>query len=377
VTVRRAIVVGGGPGGLAAALAVRRAGFTPLVCEAAMELREVGSGLTLWPNALRALDDLGVGDAIRAAAAPLAAIAMNRACGERIFAVPCEGRDGIGWAAALHRAELQSRLLEAVGGSAIRLASRCVAVREHHGTVTAYLDGGEELTGDLLVGADGLHSRVRAALAGDDELRWAGYRVWRGVAELDVGDRTGVTSLGRGAQFGIFPMSHGRTYWFASLSGARDEPAVRRPRDYLGSQLASWHAPVAQLVDATDELSIVCTDVFDRRPLRRWSWGRITLLGDAAHPSAPTLGQGACQAFEDAAVLSRCLMQDHDVPRALQRYQQRRLRRANAITDESRRLGNVGQWRHPAACRIRDWFIRAIPEPMRRRQLRGMFRYEQ
>jgi 2-polyprenyl-6-methoxyphenol hydroxylase-like FAD-dependent oxidoreductase len=182
--------------------------------------------------------------------------------------------------------------------------------------------------------------------------------------------------MGRGAQFGMFPMSRGRTYWFASISVARDEPAAPRPRDHLGMQLASWHVPVARLIEATDEHSIVCTEIFDRRPLSRWSWGLTTLLGDAAHPTVPTLGQGACQAFEDAAVLSSCLTQGDDVAQALLRYQQRRLPRANAIADESRRLGQVGQWRHPAACQIRDWLIQVIPETVRRRGLRDMFHCE-
>jgi 2-polyprenyl-6-methoxyphenol hydroxylase-like FAD-dependent oxidoreductase len=375
---RRAVIIGGGPGGLAAALAVRRAGFTPVVCEAAAELREVGSGLTLWPNALRALDALGVGEAVRAAAAssPFRGIAMNRYCGERMFFVPCGGPDGIGWAAAIHRAELQSLLVEAVGRPAIRLDRRCVDVSQDGGTVTARFDDGELITGELLVGADGLHSRVRPKLSGPDELRRAGYRVWRGIAGFELSDRIGVTSLGRGAQFGMFPMSHGRTYWFASLGAVPGEAAVPHPAAYLGAQLAAWHAPVARLIAATDECSIVCTEIFDRKPLQRWSRGRITLLGDAAHPSVPTLGQGACQAFEDAAVLGSCLAHDPDVAGALLRYQHHRVRRANAISEASRWVGQAGQWRHPAACSIRDWLIQAIPESVRRRQLQSMFRYE-
>jgi 2-polyprenyl-6-methoxyphenol hydroxylase-like FAD-dependent oxidoreductase len=372
--VPRAIVVGAGPGGLCAAIALRRAGLDVEVCEAADELREIGSGLTLWPNALRALELLGLGEAVRADALPFAGIAMRRWDGSLIFEVGA-GPD-LGWAIAMHRAELQDLLVRALGASAIRLGARCATVDNGVAAATVVLESGERLDGDVVVGADGLHSRVRDALLGPVPPRCAGYRVWRGVARYPMPVAVGVTYLGRGAQFGLFPMTRGRVYWFASLNSPPGAPRPPSAHAYLAPRLGDACHPIPDVIQATDDGSIVCTDIFDRRPVRRWSYGRVTLLGDAAHPSVPTLGQGACQAIEDAATLGSCLAGAADIPGALRRYQDRRVRRANAMIDDAWRIGRVGQWRNRMACRVRDWLIASMPESLRRSQLRAMFEFQ-
>ena len=371
----RAIIVGAGPGGLSAAIALGRAGFEPLVCEAAGTLGEVGSGLTLWPNALRALEFLGLGEALCAGAAPLQGIAMRRWNGELIFHVGA-GQGGFGWSVAMHRAELQSILVGAVGASSIRSNARCVAVEDGAAAATVVLETGERLRADVVVGADGLHSRVREALVGDEPPRRAGYRVWRGVATYELPERIGVTYLGRGAQFGLFPMSGGRVYWFASLNAAADDAHPASAHAHLRPAFGDSCSPIPEIIEATQDDTIICTDIYDRKPLGRWSYGRVTLLGDAAHPSVPTLGQGACQAIEDAASLGNCLDGCDDIPNALLCYQARRVRRANSMINDAWRIGQVGQWRNAMACRLRDWLIKAMPESLRRSQLRSMFEFQ-
>jgi len=371
----RAIIVGAGPGGLSAAIALRRAGWETVVCEAAEELREVGSGLTLWPNALRALDFLGLGDALSASTVPLEGIAMRRWNGELIFHVGA-GPGGLGWSVAMPRAELQALLVGAVGASSIRLNARCVDLEDRGTAATVVLETGERLHGDVVVGADGLHSRVRGALVGEEPPRRAGYRVWRGIATYELPERIGVTYLGRGAQFGLFPMSGGRVYWFASLNAAADEPPPASAHAHLMPVFGRSCPPIPAVIQATQDDTIVCTEIYDRKPLKRWSYGRVTLLGDAAHPSVPTLGQGACQAIEDAATLGHCLHDDDDLSSALLRYQARRVRRANSMINEAWRIGQVGQWRNAMACYLRDWLIKIIPESLRKSQLRSMFEFQ-
>ena len=372
---KRVLIIGGGPGGLTAAIALRRAGFEAAVFERARESADAGSGMTLWPNALKAFGMLGIADKVRAISLLTSGIAMRTWDGAKLFEAagggPSEGYSG----AAVHRAELLAALRQALGGGPERY-ERCTGFSQDGRGVTAFFADGAETRGDVLIGADGLKSVIRARLFGEERPRYAGYTVWRGVTCFDLAERVGLTSMGRGAQFGLFPMTGGRVYWFASANapeGGRDW-AVGRKRELI-ERFGNWHAPIRDVVEATGESSILRNDIYDRDPLARWGEGRVSLLGDAAHPSTPNLGQGACQAIEDAVVLGNCL-READGEAALRSYEHRRIRRANAVTMQSRRLGRLGRWSHPAACWLRDMLIRATPERVRSQQLKWMFSFE-
>jgi 2-polyprenyl-6-methoxyphenol hydroxylase-like FAD-dependent oxidoreductase len=376
----RVIIIGAGPGGLAAAIALRQAGLAPVVFERASQMREVGSGLTLWPNAMNALERLGLKKAVESISLPTTGIAMRSWRGGLLFDVPSsitfENRFGVS-GAALHRTELVAALVEALGEGGIKLGARCVGFAQDEAGVVAHFEDGSEISGDLLIGADGIESGIRAQLFGKPKLRFAGYTVWRGVTRFDLEVDVGVTSMGRGAQFGYFPMTGGRVYWFASAAareGGKDWP-VGRKREII-ERFGDWHKPIRSIVEATGEAAILRTDIFDLKPLKRWSIGRVSLLGDAAHPSAPTLGQGACQAIEDGVVLASCLGGASDVPFALKAYESRRIPRTSAITIQSRRMGRMGCWKNPVGCWLRDRLIKAMPERTRLQQLSGIFRFE-
>lgn len=375
---KRALIIGGGPGGLTAAIALRRAGFDAAVFERARDAADAGSGLTLWPNALKAFDMLGIADKIREVSLLTSGIAMRTWDGAKLFEAAAgsdasESSSGV----AVHRAELIAALRQARGGGPDRY-EECTGFSQDAEGVTAFFADGSEARGDFLIGADGLKSVIRARLFGEGRLRYAGYTVWRGVARFDLVEQVGLTSMGRGAQFGLFPMSGGRVYWFASANapeGGRDWE-VGRKRELVG-RFGNWHVPIRAVIEATDESAILRNDIYDRDPLARWGNGRVSLLGDAAHPSTPNLGQGACQAVEDAVVLGNCLREaDGDIEGALRAYERRRIPRANAVTMQSRRLGRLGRWRHPVACWLRDTLIRATPERVRSQQLKWMFSFE-
>jgi 2-polyprenyl-6-methoxyphenol hydroxylase-like FAD-dependent oxidoreductase len=376
----RAIIVGAGPAGLATAIALRRIGFDPIVYERADDLESSGTGLTLWPNALKALDFFGAAEAVRAVGMPAEGIVMCSAAGEVLDCTArgvMETRFG-GTGLALHRAELVNALLDVLGRDTVRLGARCVGFRADGHDVRALFADGTEVWGDLLVGADGIRSVVRAQLlGGGDDLRYAGYAVWRAVTTFDVGRAPGQLSLGRGAQFGLFPMTRGRAYWFGSLSSPqRSRGNSGGHRRLLLDQFAGWHDPIPAILAATAEEEIRVTDIYDRRPLPCWGSDRMTLVGDAAHPSTPNLGQGTCQAFEDAAVLADCLHSGDDVVTALRTYEARRRPRANAMSAQARQMSRLGQWTNPTACWLRNQMLKKMPQRNRLRQLEQMFSFE-
>jgi 2-polyprenyl-6-methoxyphenol hydroxylase-like FAD-dependent oxidoreductase len=373
---RRAMIIGAGPGGLATALALQRAGVEAAVFERTARVREAGSGLTLWPNALKALEALGAADAVRSVCIPMEGIALLSWHGRVLSATPRPVMERIGGetSVALLRAELIKVLLDLVGHSVVRFDARCTGFRSDDAGVTTLFADGREERGDFLIGADGLRSVIAAQMFGASRLRYAGYPVWRGIAQFQLPDRIGVTSMGPGAQFGYFPMSGRRVYWFASVNAPQG--SIRPDSEHksaLLDQFGGWHEPIRDIIEATDAARIVVTEIYDRKPLRRWGIGRVTLVGDAAHPSQPTLGQGACQAMEDAAVLGWCLRRYDVPPAALRAYERRRAPRANAMTSQARLMGRLGRWRRQPMIWLRECLIKGMPESLQVRNLRWIF----
>lgn len=366
------LIAGGGIGGLTAAIALRRAGFEAVVYERAAEIREVGAGITLQANAMLALRTLGLDGAVSAAGRVATEASLRTAAGKVLSRIDLRGveREMGAPAVAIHRGTLQELLVSALGRDALHLDCQVAGYEARQDGVAVHLADGRRLEGALLVGADGLRSVVRTQLVGDGEPLYAGYVAWRGVAEPERSPEEVTESWGRGRRFGVVPLGNGRVYWFATLNapaGGRDEPGtVRRTLEEL---FAGWHPPIAAMLAATPERAILRNDMLHRLPVERWGEGRVTLLGDAAHPMTPNLGQGACQAIEDAVALAGCLRQTPDPVAALRRYEARRIPRANGIVRASLRLGRVAQAENAVACRLRDALMALVPSSVSRRQL--------
>lgn len=373
----KVLIAGGGIGGLATAISLRRQGVDLVVLEQARELREVGAGITLWINAMRALRKLGLAEAVADAGVPASdgvvrtwrGRALTRSIGGELSARYGEV------VVAMHRADLQRVLLGAVGPGVIKLGHRATGFEQHADSVTVRLaDGGRE-HGDVLVGADGIWSRVRAQLHGDERPRYAGYTVWRGVIPF-AHDGKMLESWGRGTRFGVVPIGSGRVYWFATANAPEGSHAEGGHKQELLRRFKEWHDPIPEVLERTPESAILRDDLYERKPLKRWGQGRVTLLGDAAHPMTPNLGQGACQAIEDAVVLARYLAQEPDVVAALRGYEARRIKRTRAIVAESRRFGRIAQLENPLAVRMRDALISRVPDRVQLKHLERVVGYE-
>jgi 2-polyprenyl-6-methoxyphenol hydroxylase-like FAD-dependent oxidoreductase len=376
---RTILIAGGGIGGLTLGVALRRAGFSVRIFERAAALRPVGAGITMQANAMLAFRTIGLDTAVAAAGQVMQRGMIldhrGRSLGTMLVSEMAQelGAPMI----AIHRARLQEVLQEALGPEPLVPGTKVVGFKDEQDGVIARLSDGSEARGDLLVGADGLRSTVRAQLVNDGEPRYAGYTSWRGVCEVANVADPAVTSesWGPGLRFGIVPLDQGRTYWFATANvpaGGIDAPDAHGE---LLSRFSSWHAPVRALIENTQASTIVRTDIHDRPTLRNWVRGRVALLGDAAHPMTPNMGQGGGQAVEDAVVLARCLAVDAELPAALARYEALRLPRANDFVTRSRRFGQMTQWENAAARWVRDWLFRMVPERSVRASLRRVLTF--
>jgi 2-polyprenyl-6-methoxyphenol hydroxylase-like FAD-dependent oxidoreductase len=376
----KVLIVGAGIGGLTAAIALRKTGIEAHVYERAPELREVGAGIALASNALRALDTLGIGPEIRSQGVAGIQGALRNPAGEAIMAIPSdEFARQVGGLVVLHRAELLALLERQLDPQQLHLGRECIGLERDARNVTVRFQNGETATGDVLIGADGVRSAIRTELFGARPLRYAGYTAWRSVVKAGETGNVAITETwGRGCRFGIVPMSAGRIYWFATHNAPQSQ---REPQGQTKNTLAQlfqgWHQPIKALIGASTEDSILKNDIYDMDPLPRWVDGRVALLGDAAHPMTPNLGQGACQAIEDAVVLAACLKKSDDhVERALLEFERRRIPRARTIVLSSRRLGVVAQLETPVSCRIRDVAMRATPKRLAMRQMKALSGFE-
>jgi 2-polyprenyl-6-methoxyphenol hydroxylase-like FAD-dependent oxidoreductase len=360
MTAPKAIVIGGGIGGLAAAVALPKVGMAVTVFERAPAIREVGAGLSLWSNAVTALRRLGLESRIVELGSPVERMQTVTASGQVLSEITIEELSRKAGAPSLcvHRADLLRTLAEALELSVIRTNARCVGFEQHSDVVTARFADGQSESGDLLLGADGIQSAIRAQLFGPSEPRYAGYTCWRGIAHFehpDLPSGLSLFALGRGTQMGLSHCGPARIYWFVTQNapaGTADPPGGHKHA--VLTAFTGWHPMFRAVIEATDESAILKNDIIDRPPIRIWGVGRLTLLGDAAHPSTPNLGQGACQALEDAVVLADCLRQADGVISGLRSYEERRRRRTAWVTTQSWFLGKVFQWQNPIAIWLRN-----------------------
>ncbi|WP_433074591.1 FAD-dependent monooxygenase [Dactylosporangium sp. CA-052675] len=333
-----AVVIGAGIGGLAAAVALHRIGWSATVLERAGELGEIGAGMSQAPNALAALDELGVGERAREAAVPSRATGNLRTADGRFLQRARAGDTPA--LLAFHRADLHRVLLDAVPPGWVRTGAEVTGVRAD-GTVT--FTGGE-LRADLVVAADGIGSATRRLLWPDAPApRFLGRTAWLGVAP--VADQPGSVTLGPGGYFLIHPLSRGRAYW--AYVTTCDEPGIRFEDEHAEAarRVRAWHDPIPALIAATPPDAVIHIDIRELAPLPSFVNGRVALLGDAAHAMSPDRGQGAGQSLEDAVVLAAALAEEPTVESALRRYDTERRPRSQAIARSAAVDGRVNTTR--------------------------------
>jgi 2-polyprenyl-6-methoxyphenol hydroxylase-like FAD-dependent oxidoreductase len=348
----RAVVIGAGVGGLAAAVALQRRGWQVTAYERAGGLEDVGAGLAVAPNALRALDTVGLGERIRELAVGQGVGGLRRPDGRYLARTSVDAaRAAFGDPTVmLRRTELVATLAGALAPGTVRFGVAAAVLDPAAGVVAA---DGAEVAADLVVAADGIDSPTRAALLPDHPGPvYAGVTSWRLLAPMPAAPVEPGEAWGRGQVFGMVSLADGTAYAYATArvpAGRRADGGVEGERAELRRRFGGWHDPVEELVASARE--IVRTDI--RRlaaPPPRFDVGRVVLLGDAAHAMTPNLGQGACQAIEDAVVLASVAHR----PDGPARYTAARLPRTRAVARASWRVGRLAGLANPVAVRARD-----------------------
>jgi len=374
------IVIGGGIGGLTTGVALQQRGFEVRIYESAPQLEPVGKGIWVPTNAMLVLDRLGLGDQVAARGIPLDRVEIHDRRHGVLQAVDMQricqqfGRTTV----SIRRSVLQFVLAAAIPEETIHLGKRCVGVAQDGQRVVAQFADGSEAAGDIVIGADGIRSVVRRAVAPDAALRYTGQTCYLGIAHVRLPSalaRTVQEVWGGAARIGFSAVDAERVYWFAPITaaaggvGRADSSVV----DALASRYANFPEPIPEIIQHTPEDDVLRVDLHDLRPLKHWWNGRIALVGDAAHAMTPNLGQGGAQAIEDAYVIAESLAQAKTPQEAFANYVRVRQAKAQRIARTAWWLGQLAHLEARWARTLRNWAFGATPERIKRRQLADIY----
>ncbi len=358
----RIIIIGAGLGGLTAGIALRRFGFDVTIFERTEQLGEVGAGISLSQAAFSVYRALDLASEIEAASSMTAGMAFLHFQSGAILAGQLDLGQGSGDPASplaarqLHRADLQAILLRGFlrEGGDLRLGYRLTGIEPEQDGATAIFSNGETARGDLVIGADGLKSQLRALLWGDQPARFTHQVAYRFLVPIESAGpilefgRSAVFQ-GPGKVFNRYTIRQGALLNCVGLIKTNrwldDGWSIPADREEMLHGYQGWHPEVTSLIERAERM--IKWGLFDRPPLARWSDGRLTLLGDAAHPMLPFLGLGAAMAIEDAFVLARALHEGPDIHAALNRYEAARRPRTALVQQQAARQGELVQSRDP------------------------------
>jgi 2-polyprenyl-6-methoxyphenol hydroxylase-like FAD-dependent oxidoreductase len=354
-------IIGGGIGGIAAGVALLQAGFTVRVFERAGQLREAGAGVILWPNATGILHELGV----------LAEAMRHGQCSTRFLVRSFSGDllMDIDTATAdmptvgLHRADLLRALAGLLPAECVCLGHELRTIQFIGQQACLHFNNGESYVCDGIVGADGIHSRIRTELLGASRPAYRGYVIFRGLVDAPVALSLGHNgeTWGLGRRFGVLAVGKNKVCWYATTNTSDPRRLLDARKQRLEQLFRDWHHPIPALIAAANEDEILLNNACDHGISRTWSDKPVTLLGDAAHALTPNLGRGACLALEDAFVLAKCLSAHSTIGDGFRRYERLRFPPVRSAVLRSRWLGHVGQWETRAAVALRDAVTQLLP----------------
>lgn len=370
----KVIIIGGGIAGLTTALALQQKKLAYEVYEAVPEIKTVGAGISLAGNAMRVLHQLGVGQEVIQRGHLIYSMKITDAAGKEISVMDTGklslqyGLDNV----AIHRAELHAALLKPIPPQRIFTNKKAIGFKQDQEGVVVSFDDGTEARGSVAIVADGIHSAIRKQLVPDSMPRYSGYTCWRGVVpNLWNLSNHAVELWGAAGRFGYVPIGNNQVYWFACKNApVRSAIMQRYSVADVCENFKQYAEPVPQIIAATAARDLIWSDIADLKPIKRFAYDNIVLIGDAGHATTPNLGQGACMAMEDAQAIADALSRNGVRAKALHEFEQTRVSRAHYIVNTSYRLGRVAQWENPVLIRMRNAMMRLTPAWVSEQQVR-------
>lgn len=368
-------IVGAGIGGLATALALKQNGITATVYESAPEIKPVGAGIVMAGNAMQVFREMGISKRIEEAGNR---VSLMKITDERLNVLsamelsPYERKYGV-FNVAIHRADLLRILADETGKENIRLSKRLSKIEKHDRFRLTFEDN-EVRDSDVVIGADGIKSVVRAQLFGSSMIRDTGQVCWRGVCETELPGKyhhEAYESWGRGKRFGFVKINDRKIYWYAVVNRR-----LATGQDNLSALFEEFHPDLLKIISGTPGESVFQSDIADLKPISRWQKENVCLVGDAAHATTPNLGQGACQAVEDAYTIGQLLKKGRSLGGIFPAYEKLRIKKAHYIVHQSRIAGNIAHWENAAGVWLRNTLMKRLPKAVNDKQLEKIFKID-
>ncbi|MFK7933541.1 MAG: FAD-dependent monooxygenase [Saprospiraceae bacterium] len=362
-------IIGAGIGGLTTAIALQQKGIDYEIFESFSEFKDLGAGILLANNAMQVYDKLGLAEQLQKIGQPIDYLKVTNE--QLVPMTTITIADTIPndlVTVAIHRSRLQKVLLEQIPAEKLHLGKRLESLEQNgKGVVLKFTDGSMHQA-TVVLGADGIHSKVRNELFKNTEIRDAEQICWRGVVNYDLpADRCHEfnEAWGKGKRFGFATIGNGQVYWFALRNGGEKGLSVKTE---IRDLFADFHPLVQDIIEATPATNILTNPITDLKPIKNWYQNKICLIGDAAHATTPNMGQGACQSIEDAYVIANCLRRNHDVNAAFAQFQELRQAKARRVVNTSWTIGKMAQWSNGFLIGIRNWAMRITPDSMMKKQ---------
>ncbi|MBT0810922.1 FAD-dependent monooxygenase [Litoribacter ruber] len=368
---KKIAIIGGGIAGLTFARCLGSDEYDINIFERKEDFGEIGAAISVFPNALCVMDELGLLADILKNSGEFKTVYLKTDSGDILsksepktdYPVIC-----------IHRADLHAILLKNLDAKLHNNSPLKELSQLENGQIKLTFDNGESGVFDAVIGADGIHSQVRKHVFNDGEPIFRGYNVWRGVVKTDFDIGYGSETFGKGQRVGIVPIKDGVYGWWATCNEdfmQDDSPEGAKAK--LNRLFSSWHAPIPDLIRKTD--NILKNGIMDRKLRNGWTKGPVTLIGDAAHPTTPNLGQGGCMAIEGAYILAKSLQKYGLTKMAFDRYEELHYPRAKSIVKESLKLGKMGQLTNPLLIGLRNFAFKAMPSSVAMKMIDKYFSY--